>query len=272
MQPLRTTQYVAPEVLLPPGEVVVVVHLVHGLGAEDLEHLPNDDVAARVGVRAGQLHRSDVGLGQLGAQLEEDGRRVHAAFARPPFEGEPLREGEEARGRLVPEAARAEVDADPDAALLVLHQVDVVVAGSYRAELRLGEPGELPLRGELRVADALQHRMVGALPGGDAHAEGDPPRDLRHQPLDAAEHVEVGAGQLGTSGLVAAADVEADAGRRDMALVGDAAADRLRVAGVVVCAEHAELGATGLHAAAELGEASLVDGSERLDLHELSLA
>src|SRR5439155_9586525 len=36
----------AAEVLLPAREVVMVVHLVRRLGAEDLEHLVDDDVAA----------------------------------------------------------------------------------------------------------------------------------------------------------------------------------------------------------------------------------
>src|SRR5712691_2951509 len=42
----------AAEVLIPPREIVVVVHLVHRLGAEDLEHLVHYDVAAGVGVLA----------------------------------------------------------------------------------------------------------------------------------------------------------------------------------------------------------------------------
>src|SRR4029453_2588858 len=74
-----------------------------------------------------------------------------------------------------------------------------------------------------------------------------------------------GASQLGQRGLVAAADVVTHAGRRDEALVGDAAADRLRVARGVVGAEHAELGGARLQAALELLQAPLVDGAECLD-------
>src|SRR5207237_10902594 len=37
----------AAEVLLEPGKVVVVVHLVHRLGTEDLEHLGDHDVTTR---------------------------------------------------------------------------------------------------------------------------------------------------------------------------------------------------------------------------------
>ena len=66
--------------LLPPREVVVVVHLVHRLGAEDLEHLRDHDVAAGVGVLARQLHRGDVGVAELGADLEQHRRRVHLAL------------------------------------------------------------------------------------------------------------------------------------------------------------------------------------------------
>ena len=163
------------------------------------------------------------------------------------------------------EAARAEVDADPDAAVLVLHQVDVVVARADGAELRLRQLRELALRREVGVADPVEHRVVGALLRRHAHAERDPARDLAHDPLDAAERVEIGSRQLRARGLVAAADVVADARGRDVALVGDAAADRLAVARVVVGAEHAELGVARLHAALELLEAALVDGAEGLD-------
>ena len=158
------------------------------------------------------------------------------------------------------------MDADPDAAVLVLHQVDVVVARADRAELRLRELRELALRREVRVADRVEHRVVGALLRRHAHAERDAARDLAHQRLDAAERVEVAAREVGAHRLVAAADVVADARRRDVALVGDAAADRLAVARVMVGAEHAEVGVAGLHAALELLEAALVDRAERLDL------
>ena len=112
--------------------------------------------------------------------------------------------------------------------------------------------------------------MVDALLRRNAHAEGDPSRDLAHDRLDAAELVEVGACELRSCRLVAAADVVAHTGRRDVALVGDAAADRLRVARVVVGAEDAERGVARLHAALELLEAALVDRAEGLDVHRTS--
>ena len=163
------------------------------------------------------------------------------------------------------EATRPEVDADPDAAILVLHEVDVVVARADRAELRLGQLNQLALRREIGRADRLEHRVVGALLSGNAHAERDPPRDLAHDRLDAAERVEIRPRQVGLRGLVAAADVVAHARRRHVALVGDTAADRLRVTHVVVGAEHAELGVARLHAPLQLVEAALVDSTERLD-------
>ena len=165
--------------LLPPREVVVVVHLVHRLGAQDLEHLGDDDVATGVGVLAGELHRGDVRLAELGVDLEQDRRRVHLALVRPAAEREALREREEARRGLVAEPARAEVDADPDPALLVLHQVHVVVAGADRAELRLGQ-----LRRACAAARSPRVRIFSSTGwsvrsrGRHAHAERDPPRDL----------------------------------------------------------------------------------------------
>ena len=142
-----------------------------------------------------------------------------------------------------------------------------MVARADRAELRLGELRQLALWRELSGADLLEHGVVDALLRRDTHAERDPARDLAHDRVDAAERVEIGARELGASRLVAAADVVADAGRRDVSLVGDAAADRLRVARVMVGAEDAERGVACLHAALELLEAALVDVAERLDVH-----
>ena len=257
--------------LLPPREVVVVVHLVRRCGAEDLEHLVADDVAAGVGVLARELHRRDVRLAELGTDLEQDRRRVHLALVRPAVERQALREREKAGRRLVAEAARAEVNADPDAVVLVRHQVDVVVARADRAELRLRDLRELPLGREVGAADPVEHRVVRALLRRDAHAERDPARDLAHQRLDAAERLEVVPLQIGADGLVAAADVVAHARRRHIALVGDAAADRLAVAGVVIGAENAELGVAGLHAALELRQAARVHLAEGLDRAHCSL-
>jgi hypothetical protein len=140
-----------------------------------------------------------------------------------------------------------------------------VVARADRAELRLGELRELALRSEVGVTDPVEHLVVGPLGRGHAHAERDPSRDLAHHCLDPAEPVEVGSRQLRLHRLIAAADVVADAGRRDEALVGDTATDRPAVPRVVVGAEHTELPIAGLHAPLQLVEAPLVDGSERLD-------
>ena len=109
--------------------------------------------------------------------------------------------------------------------------------------------------------------MVDPLLRRHADAERDPARDLAHDRVDAAERVEVGAGQFRARGLVSAADVEAHARRGDVAFVSDAAADRLRVARVMVGAEHPELGVARRHAALELLEAALIDVAERLDVH-----
>src|SRR6266511_6068190 len=121
----------------------------------------------------------------------------------------------------------------------------------------------------LSLHDALpiEHRMVGPLLRGNAHAERDPTRDFAHDRLGAAERVEISPGQLRAGGLVTAADVVTHAGGRHVALVSDATADRLRVARVMIGAEDAELGVACLHATLELLEASLVHCAEGLDLH-----
>jgi hypothetical protein len=86
-----------------------------------------------------------------------------------------------------------------------------VVARADRAELRLGQLRQLALGSEVRVSDLVQHRMIDAIRRRHAHTERDRARDLAHHRLDAAERVEVGAGQLRLRRLVAAADVVADA-------------------------------------------------------------
>ena len=132
------------------------------------------------------------------------------------------------------------------------------------ASLRCGAKSALRIR--------VEHRVVGPLGRRHAHAERDPARDLAHDP---PRRRRARRGRRGVSSvcdrLVAAADVVADAGRRDVALVGDAAADRLAVARVVVGAEHAELGVAGRHAALELLEAARVDVAEGLDRAHRSL-
>ena len=142
-----------------------------------------------------------------------------------------------------------------------------MVPAAHGAELRLRELRELPLRCEVGRADLLEHRVVHAFLRRHADAERDPASDLAHDRVDTAERVEVGAGQVRSRGLVATANVEPDSRRGDVALVGDAAADRLRVARVMVGAENAELGVARRHAALQLLEAALVHVAERLDLH-----
>jgi hypothetical protein len=64
-----------------------------------------------------------------------------------------------------------------------------------------------------------------------------------------------------------AADVIANARRRDVALVGNPAADRLRVARVVVGAENSVVRVPCLHAALQLLEAPLIHIAKGLDVH-----
>jgi len=65
---------------------------------------------------------------------------------------------------------------------------------------------------------------------------------------------------------VAAADVEADARDRHVLLVGDHAADRLRIAEVAVGAEHAARDAADAHAAPHLLDGALVMLTEDLQV------
>jgi hypothetical protein len=149
---------------------------------------------------------------------------------------------------------------------LVAEQVDVVVAAADRAELLRGQVEQRALEADRRLADLVEHRMVGALLVRDADAERDPREDLVHE----ARHVVATSGsQVGQHGLVAAADVVADAGRGDVLAVGDRAADRLRVAVVAVRAQHAARALLRLDAARELVDHLLLVLAE--DPHRLLL-
>jgi hypothetical protein len=245
---------------------VVVVDLEVGLRAEDMEHLGDHDVAPRVRVAAGEPHRLRVRLAVRRVRGEYDRRRHHRALVCAAVERQPLRECEEARRGLVAEAARAEVHADPDpVVLLVAEQVDVVIPGADRAELLPGEAGERALRLEPGVPDLLDHRVVARAPVVAPDAERDPPEDLVHDPRQVV--LDVGEGQVGARGLVAAGNVEADSGRGDVAAVGDHAADRHGVAEVAVGAEHALRALLGRDAVLELRDRCRVVLSEDPDGH-----
>jgi hypothetical protein len=70
-------------------------------------------------------------------------------------------------------------------------------------------------------------------------------------------------------GQIAATDVEADAGNRDVILIADDAADRMRVTEMPVGAQHATRHAADLHAAIHLRECALVVPAENPRLGHL---
>ena len=236
---------------------MVVVDLVRRARAEDLEHLRDDDVAARVGVLAGEVHRRDVVLAERRVGVQQHRRRVHLAVRAAVGEAAAGGEREEARRGLVAEPARAEVHADPDEAVVAREQVDVVVARADRAELVARHLHESALRAEVGLEDRVEHRVVDRLGVVASHAEGDAREDVVHDARQVGAHV-VDA-DVGADGLVAAADVVADAARRDVVRVGEHAADRLRVADVAVGADRGGDGVAGLGAAAQLLDGARLD-------------
>ncbi len=123
------------------------MHLVGRLRAQDLEHLAHHEIAPGVGVAPGQRHGLPVGLAQIGLQRDHRGRLVHMLAGGAIIEAAPGRQVQEAAGGAVAEAAAAKVNADPDPALLVLEQIDKVVAAAHRAQLaarQLLEPTDIP--------------------------------------------------------------------------------------------------------------------------------
>src|SRR5439155_25628155 len=218
-------------------------------------HALDHPLAARIGILAGERHRRDVAHAEL-ALLVQDGRRdVDAVLAAGLLD---------VVGRaLVAEAARAEVSADPHMAVLVLEQVDIVVAGPDGAELRprhlleVTDPGVGP---ERAVEDGVVDRLRVGAAEPEAHRLGDVVGD------DGNAFADVLVLEVDPRRHVAAADVEADARDRDVFLVGDDAADRLRIAEVAVGAEHAARNAADAHAAPHLRDGALVMLTEDLQV------
>ena len=122
------------------------------------------------------------------------------------------------------EAAGAEVDANPDAVLLVGEEVDVVVAGADGSQLGCGFAFQG--RGGFEIPTgivALKDRVLGGGIVFAAYAKADRGPDLVHDGLDAV--AQRGAGHVEAYGFVAAGDVEAYSGGADGVFVGDDSSD-----------------------------------------------
>src|SRR6266545_3839000 len=76
------------------------------------------------------------------------------------LEGTASRDVQEARRRLVAEAARAEMDANPQHAIRVFQHVDVMVTAADRAELLPRKGEQLALSGHGGVRDRVEHGVV----------------------------------------------------------------------------------------------------------------
>ncbi len=120
--------YIAPLVGLAPGVVMVVVHRVGHGAAHDSPHPLHHPLAPRVGITSRELHRCYVPAPQFAVLVNQRGRDVDAAFAAGCFE---------IPGRTrVPESAATEMNADPDEAILIAQEIDLVIPGPDGAELR----------------------------------------------------------------------------------------------------------------------------------------
>ena len=151
----------------------------------------------------------------------------------------------------MPEAAAAEVHANPDRVRLVDEDIDVVIAAADGAELRprlAAQPlARMPRQRVPRRAP--EQRMIdGSIVGAvlPANAEGDDVLDLvgdLRQPIDEAGRAVQR--QVGANRGVAAGDVETDADHRHLPGVGRHAADRHDVAQVPVGHQRRAFGAAG---------------------------
>jgi hypothetical protein len=99
-------------VVLPPGEVVVVVNLIRDLPADDPPHPLDHPFPPRIGVEAAELHPGDVAPPNLAVLMHEGRFDLHAVLC--------AHQGEVPGGDLVAETPGAEMHPDPHEAVLVL--------------------------------------------------------------------------------------------------------------------------------------------------------
>jgi hypothetical protein len=151
----------------------------------------------------------------------------------------------------VSEAAAAEVDADPDPAVLVSEDVDVVIAAADGAELLAGLVAEVAphahrqrLPGRRLEQRVINRRIVRSVLAPDAERQH--VLDLVGDGLQAiGEPRGPGQRQVGANRRVAARDVEAHADHRDLFVVAGDAADRHDVTQVAVGHDRQAVGAAG---------------------------
>jgi hypothetical protein len=160
------------------------------------------------------------------------------------------------------------VSADPHIAVLILEQVDIMVAGPDGTELRtrhlleVTDAGVLPQR---TVEDGVVDRLRVGATEPEAHLFGNVVGDHG----DARANVLIF--EVHARRHVATADVETDARDRDVLFVGDHAADRLGIAEMAVGAEHAARNAADAHAAPHLLDGALVMLTEYLQVRHDTL-
>ena len=154
------------------------------------------------------------------------------------------------------EAAASKVNANPDIAILVARQVDVVVPGADGSELGDRLPAvtlHVALDPGVAVVEEL---MVDALGIGSTDAKRDHLRDVAgEQGRRVADRREW---SVEAGGHVAAADVEADAGDADLLLIGDDATNRLGITEMAIGADHAFDDIADRHAVSHLGDGGLI--------------
>src|SRR5882672_1141622 len=247
--------------VLPPRIVVVVMDHVGDGTADDLAYPLDHPFAAGVGIATSQLHGGDIAAPKLTVLIDHRGRDIHAVLAAGSLQVA-CRAG-------VTQPATAEVDADPDVPGLVAHEVDVVVSRSDGAELR---HRLLPVLAHVRFTPSVavvEQFMLDALVVRPADAKGNDllhvPDDLSDTCLDRSERC------VEPHGHVAAADIEPDARDADLFLVGDHAADWLRIAEVAVSADDAGDDVTDSHAVAHLRNRGFIVVTKDLERTVLEL-
>src|SRR5437667_3169121 len=160
-----------------------------------------------------------------------------------------LRQLEKAVRHAESEAARAEVDADPDLVFLISEHVHVVIARADGAELlaRLGTQtvALVPVRhrvpGRILEQRIVGGRIVRAVP--QAHAERQRGLNLVGQLTQPPPPLDLRQLQIGADRSVAAGDIESHADHGDLVAVRRDAADRHDIAQMPVRHERGALGA-----------------------------
>src|SRR5438270_8482504 len=169
--------------------------------------------------------------------------------------------------RFVTESARTKMHAHPNSVLFIGENIDVMIPASDGAELigrgllQFAHRRQLPRRIVEQLVIDSRFAFLADAEGTIAH---DVVHDFFHRRRD------LRSSRVDANGEIAAGDIEADTGERDLVRVSDYAADRLRVTFVAVRAQDRPL-APRRHAPFDLRDRRFVVLAKDFGVHPVNL-